>query len=393
MEYETIFNNLIEACKYFYDHLFDNQKISIELNINNVLLGVNIYKLPQRTFITNSNNFIKNIVLPFCTNNDCDTQIVLTSDLEIVYNATFTPPYRCKGFIIYDAGTLENRGIISMTARGAHAAGKDIYLYDNQYVPAIGASGGASVSGSLTSQSMIYGKAGANGSGRQTGGGGAGSAGKPYNPYYSLYFTTGRGGNGTSFSGGAGAGQHIQHKHVTDNDTFILNPNGSNDGGSGGHGFMNWDYAYEDYGCPGGVGNPPGRYTRWTRGSFTRELEPNGNHGQASGTGGLLIIFANKLKNNGLISSNGVASLHDGTGSSGGGSINIFCNELISKGDITSIGGQGGIHGGNGTISIDYIPSSYFPYKNMEPRNNSDIYKNIYMNEVLFDVNQFFGEL
>lgn len=67
-----------------------------------------------------------------------------------------------------------------------------------------------------------------------------------------------------------------------------------------------------------------------------------GNPGADNGTGGLLIMCANSIKNNGIISSNGTSggtgSLSSG-GSSGGGSINIFYKEKINKENIYSYGG------------------------------------------------------
>lgn len=90
-----------------------------------------------------------------------------------------------------------------------------------------------------------------------------------------------------------------------------------------------------------------------------------GNPGSNNGTGGLLTIFANKIKNEGNIVSNGVGSVYrdDTAGSSGGGSINIFYNGsyenhgtiLVQKG-ITPKGRllTGG-SGGDGSISIGQL--------------------------------------
>ncbi len=64
----------------------------------------------------------------------------------------------------------------------------------------------------------------------------------------------------------------------------------------------------------------------------------------SGGAGGLLIMCANSIKNNGIISSNGTSGgtgrLSSG-GSSGGGSINIFYKETINKENIYSYGGIG----------------------------------------------------
>ena len=107
-----------------------------------------------------------------------------------------------KGMMIYCTGTLTNNGTISMTARGAYAEGQDVYLWKNadgsyEYVPANGASGGASVKTWDTA-----GKKGENGINRATGGGGSGAS------YYGSSYgsTSGKGASGTSYSGGTGGG-------------------------------------------------------------------------------------------------------------------------------------------------------------------------------------------
>lgn len=84
-------------------------------------------------------------------------------DLTINSGATITPTgtneningatYLCtkKGMLIYCAGTLTNNGTITMTAKGTvNQAGENVYLYKNadntyEYVPAVGANGGAGV--------------------------------------------------------------------------------------------------------------------------------------------------------------------------------------------------------------------------------------------------------
>lgn len=52
-----------------------------------------------------------------------------------------------KGLLVYCTGTLTNNGDISMTGRGARAAGENVYLWKNsdssyEYVPAVGSPGG-----------------------------------------------------------------------------------------------------------------------------------------------------------------------------------------------------------------------------------------------------------
>ena len=112
-----------------------------------------------------------------------------------------------KGMTIYCTGTLKNNGTIDMTARGAKAVGQNVYLFKNadntyEYVPAIGADGGASVGGTAGYASVFCsnGKDGTNGVNRQTGGGGSGSV----YTYWTAY--SGAGSKGTSYSGGTGGG-------------------------------------------------------------------------------------------------------------------------------------------------------------------------------------------
>lgn len=67
------------------------------------------------------------------------------------------PETRKKGMFLYVEGELTNSGEISMTARGAKSEGQDIYLWKHEngvyeYVPPVGASGGASVGASSYGQ-------------------------------------------------------------------------------------------------------------------------------------------------------------------------------------------------------------------------------------------------
>ena len=113
-------------------------------------------------------------------------------------------------------------------------------------------------------------------------GGGSGGLGKNGGWYHRG--TTGKGGVGTSYSGGAGGGG-------IDEGT---GQDGSSVGGAGG--------------SRRGAGNPG----------------PSG----ANGTGGTIIIYTNKLLNKNIIEAKGIKGHYDGDsgsgGSSGGGTINIF---------------------------------------------------------------------
>jgi prepilin-type N-terminal cleavage/methylation domain-containing protein len=230
-----------------------------------------------------------------------------TGNLTINPGVTLTPQARKKGMLIYVDGTLNLNGAISMTARGAIASGDRIYVLTNggtsYEIPAVGGGGGSS---------------GTNGG---TGGGGQGSG-------------NGGGGAGTSYSGGAGGGGGCCDAGA-----------GSSSGGAGGSA-ANWS------GCnAGGAGNP-------------------GGYGQTAyggtGTGGLLIIYANNvvISSSGSIHSNGsaggtapqVTDCRSG-GGSGGGSINIFYNGSYSNsGSVVANGGSGGGNwnpgnpGGSGTV-------------------------------------------
>ena len=106
-----------------------------------------------------------------------------------------------KGLIIYCTGTLANNGTISMTARGAKAAGQNVYLWKNtsnsyEYIPAVGATGAASAYNAV-------GKVGGAGTSRQLGGGGSGAqvmgGANSSGP-------SGKGATATSYSGGSGGG-------------------------------------------------------------------------------------------------------------------------------------------------------------------------------------------
>lgn len=217
-----------------------------------------------------------------------------------------------KGLIISSSGTLTNNGSISMAARGAKAKGENIYLYRNkngtfEYVPAIGATGGASIEMSGFNRST-NGNNGNNGFNRQTGGGGTGS-GRAYVNRIKIS----SGGTGTSYSGGSGG------------DGAVRSINGS------GYGQISL----------GGTGNPSGSYATYR--------ESVVNYVARHGTGGLLVIDAKTFDNYGTISADGVSSSTsslsnsngrvDTGGASGGGSINIFYKRILNRGTITANGG------------------------------------------------------
>lgn len=95
-------------------------------------------------------NYNTDIVLNSATtfgNTTVDTQMLIlkfNKNLTVNSGITLIPQVRKKGMVVYVSGTLINNGKISMTARGASATGQDVYLYNNEYVPAIGGNGGKS---------------------------------------------------------------------------------------------------------------------------------------------------------------------------------------------------------------------------------------------------------
>lgn len=142
-------------------------------------------------------NYNTDIVLNSATtfgNTTVDTQMLIlkfNKNLTVNSGITLIPQVRKKGMVVYVSGTLINNGKISMTARGASATGQDVYLYNNEYVPAIGGNGGKGIKG------QVNGNVGINGTNRSTGGGGAGASMRANT-------TGGNGGSGTSYSGGTG---------------------------------------------------------------------------------------------------------------------------------------------------------------------------------------------
>ena len=265
-----------------------------------------------------------------------------------------------RGMLLYVTGTLTNNGIISMTARGAKSPGQNVFLYRNQdgtneFVPAIGATGGAIFTGANIDG---HGPDGSRASGRQTAGGGSGGRHCP-----NATCTSGGGATGTSYSGGSGGGGLSRRDSAGSAGSGIAN------GGAGGFGSSFQSPSFGKAGA-GGAGNPGGANSA-ASGNAACTASPGAN-----GTGGLLIIFANRLINDvsGRISSEGSnggnaisnaqnsACWGAGGGGSGGGSINLFYKALLTEGTISVIGGVGGSSnlrggaGGNGTVTWTQIP-------------------------------------
>ena len=269
--------------------------------------------------------------------------IKVEGDLTIESGVTVRPYYTSyggpKGFMIYATGTLTNKGVID-NSHGAYATGENVYLWQNaqyesedtkfEFVPALGGTGGGTVTSGASKAAGIK---GANGENRGTAGGGSGSVscstGKA---------TSGAGSRGTSYSGGTGGGSSGR----TATSGLTQGYKGSDEGGAGGRAS----------GRSGGAGNPGG----------------SGSPAGANGTGGLLIIYANAFDNQGSLTSNGAkggAHTYSPGGCSGGGSINVFYNQLINRGTITSVGGtqsHGGA-GGAGSITVGSVASGTFVHE------------------------------
>ncbi len=302
-----------------------------EFIVNGVTYAVEYIAIDGNTTYSSSTNLGN-------TTNDTKMLVVkYNGNLTVNAGVTLTAAARKRGMFLYVTGDLTNNGTITMTARGASAPGQDVYLYKidattYDYVPASGSAGGASIYTNNGIGFCYSGNPGIAGASRGTGGGGGGGLRGPS----AGGATSGAGSAGTSYSGGAGGGG---------NNAASTAGSGAVNGGAGGN-------AGGDSG--GGAGNPGGN------GSGT------GVAG-SSGTGGLLIIRANNLINNGTISSNG-SNGGDGSyagtgGASGGGSINLFYVNSLTAGTTAANGGIGGLGflgsrggaGGAGTVTTKQI--------------------------------------
>ena len=317
---------------------------------NSVVLSLEVYNLGTQVYNTN----------PVLGNNTPDTRmlVLIYDNLIIESGVILTPQVRKRGMCIVVKGVFTNNGTVSMTARGAIAAGQNVYLHKEDetfmFVPAAGAIGGAS-HGKNGNSGNGTGAVGANGSGRQTGGGGSGSW---YMTSTNSATWSGAGGTGTSYSGGSGGGAATKEDSA--------NPSyggaGANNGGAGGYGtYMTATNASQPAACggagnPGGVGaNPRGRAVTQLNGSV--------------GTGGLLILYIKKLQTLGTLRSEGAIGGVSGViqgdgGSSGGGSINIFYSQSSEEINLSTVFVNGGTSrttnsGGKGTVSADEIEMDF----------------------------------
>ena len=200
---------------------------------------------------------------------------------------------------------------------------------------------------------------------------------------------TSLGGNGTSFSGGAGGGCGANHgwsdfkSKVSDWQTYWSNDwvDATNDGQAGNGRFF-WDQNADQWG-PGqywqsgrGVNKQTGGATWgniWYRQSRVWYLDtPSRYNGNFNGTGGLLIIFCKEfISNNGVLWAQGESSWSGGGG--GGGSINVFYENKTIDGFTSQVaGGTGGYYNalqnaGNGTFNHNQIPNLMSNYVFIDP--------------------------
>jgi hypothetical protein len=286
---------------------------------------------------------------------DGDPVVKTFDNFTVNAGHTVTTTNRCKGLYLHIRGNLTVNGTLSMTARGAKAAGRNvvidkssglIYYYvdtpqDKWYTQlperytTIGKIGGALSGARAKGNPGIYGACA---------GGGAG---------YTEYQDSGLGGAGTSFSGGAGGGARMGRGTG-------YGENGSSQGGAGGKAV-----SLQGYTAGGGAGNPGGLGS-----NGTTVVTSYGGAG-AAGTGGLLILFVHgtiTIGTNGEISSHGSQGGYGygGGGGSGAGAIHVFHKSTITNTTkIKALGGAGGVHraeqgwsgadglsGGNGTVNI-----------------------------------------
>ena len=326
-------------------------------NIEGATLSNNVYEFGSKTTdVATENENAKNmVVLKVKGNLTINEGITLTACKS---DDGYGGP---KGMMIYCTGTLTNNGTVSMTARGAKAEGENVYLWQNldnsyEYIPAVGATGGESIT--KHENQSGNGINGYVGNGRQTGGGGSGAANASDADPIAV---SGAGGNGTSYSGGAGGGGCNINCY-----SKIKAEDGSSTGGKGGDGIgYRYSSSWASRLAGGGAGNPGGNGGQNDSGNAIDGAGENG-------TGGLLIIYSDNINNTGKIESNGskgtLYTMISG-GSSGGGSINIFYkNNITCTGPIEAKGGKikgstdeliGG-NGGDGTISIGNISSGTY---------------------------------
>jgi len=209
--------------------------------------------------------------------------IYINGDLTVDAAVQIKPGCRKLGMCIYVAGDCIVDGLVSMTNRGANHSGKGtsggytvpvaIPLNGTLTIPATGGAGGARagptvrVAGSGTWLMNNGTAAGGSSSGTYCGSGGGASGGAMhYDQTVNGGVYSGKGGDGTCFSGGSGGGAIMEY-----------NANGAlagaavydefdavEYGGAGGHACSRYTWPYMSW---GGVGNPAGLANTYWNGS------------------------------------------------------------------------------------------------------------------------------
>lgn len=330
--------HLFEMVEYYFGAAKPGYRASVSHYINGVYLGFYIMREGNYTYSGSS--------LPISISTDGPMVVLICDTLTVSSGAVLTPPVRTKGMLVA-AETLYNYGTISMTDRGAWATGQNIWLWDGQYVPAVGGAGGSEYTAWSSRASRVQGGNGQNGSGRQTGGGGSGAG----SSWSGLNITAPKGGDGTSYSGGAGGGFIMRHGSSYPN-PWIGDLRGNDQGGPGGRGYVYWDTGVDT--TTGGVGNPGGQ-------GYTQKINYWAN--QVSGTGGLLIIYTDYFYNAGSLTAYGRGAALPGRGKwkhcggeSGGGSVNVFYKSIGRWGGYSAAALRGsGVRAGHGTVTFQQI--------------------------------------
>lgn len=234
----------------------------------------------------------KMLVAKYHKNLNIDSGVTVTAN---TYSNGLT--YK-KGMYICVIGNLTNNGKISMTARGTYGAeGENLYLWKNndnsfEYVPKNGAVG-------VPAKSPYYsggnGVKGNNGTNRATGSGGQGaSIINTNNNAHSSYI--GASTAGSTYSGGNGTGGMVRCNYSALSASYTA---ASALQGGNGSAYDAGTNTYYFAGGGAGVQGGSSSYCRLGTGSTQTKAE--------NGTGGLLILYANSILNDGKIESNGSA--------------------------------------------------------------------------------------
>ena len=327
--------------------------------------------------------------------------VYINGDLNLDGEMIIRPPCRKLGMVIYVAGDFVCNGVVSMTDRGANHSGTGtshgytapvaIPLNGTLTIPATGGAGGARAYGNFDlgtgGQKNNGTAAGGSGTGTYCGSGGGGS-GEGRVPGDTSQETddghySGKGGDGTCFTGGNGGGGFMWYNMV-DVD-FEVNTDAVEYGGAGGQCQTTRHYAYGE--APG-CGNPGGQHIdAWpvpannvgNYRAFTYELgeQRNDNHlnapsnqmrhhrfrdGFAGTAGTCVVMVSGEYSGAGMVRSEGVNNNgywdgYAGHGSAaGGGGVGIVLYGTDDSGPTPRSNGgvddnyiTAGGEGGNGT--------------------------------------------